>query len=306
MFLMHGDTPLRLAALPMHKFFNLHENPFTMDLDLSTIKSVMIKEDGSLISSFLDHNFNLALKSKQHVASSQVQDAMIWLDLENNVGFKAAISKATMSGITVNMEWVAPSNRIVIGYKKSNLVVLNCRNIYTGEYVDIPDYLSQYAVKCVTVGDGKDFCATAVNEVDKEGYVVTLADGTWFKLKTSWYLTLHRVKDNATSPYGLFEAIINEASDDIRAMLFDDELIIRKLDLLESIVVHKFNHLVSTVENFYADHKALPRKEYMILAKNQNDNLMPLYVNKYLGREVSYKEFVLKYCKSWCDEETSL
>ena len=33
MFEMDQETPIRLAAMPMEKFFNDSENPFTMNLD---------------------------------------------------------------------------------------------------------------------------------------------------------------------------------------------------------------------------------------------------------------------------------
>ena len=62
----HG-APKRLASLPMEKFFNLNENPFTMGLDLSTIIDFELKADGSLMSSYWHEDGEatwLMLKSK--------------------------------------------------------------------------------------------------------------------------------------------------------------------------------------------------------------------------------------------------
>ena len=39
-----------LIARPIHKFFNLFENPFTESIDYAAIEYVLNKEDGSLIS----------------------------------------------------------------------------------------------------------------------------------------------------------------------------------------------------------------------------------------------------------------
>ena len=40
------------------------------------------------------------------------------------------------SGFTVNFEWCAPHNRIVLGYQEPKLSVLNARHNRTGEYMD--------------------------------------------------------------------------------------------------------------------------------------------------------------------------
>ncbi len=47
MFEIDADNkPVRLASLPFEKFFNLYENPFTIDLDLSKVKEIADKADG--------------------------------------------------------------------------------------------------------------------------------------------------------------------------------------------------------------------------------------------------------------------
>ncbi|MFT2622084.1 RNA ligase, partial [Escherichia coli] len=48
------DILVRIASRPMEKFFNLNETPFTMNLDLSKVKYMLAKEDGSLVSTYLD------------------------------------------------------------------------------------------------------------------------------------------------------------------------------------------------------------------------------------------------------------
>ena len=58
------NVPIRLACLPMEKFFNLHENPSTMNLNLAEeVVEIQEKADGSLMSTYI-HNNQLRLKSK--------------------------------------------------------------------------------------------------------------------------------------------------------------------------------------------------------------------------------------------------
>ena len=87
---------IRLAALPMQKFFNVNENPFTMDLDMNDVEGIDLKADGSLISTYL-HNVSqdtynrddvLRLKTKGSLESDQALAAMKWLDLPENSKFK--------------------------------------------------------------------------------------------------------------------------------------------------------------------------------------------------------------------------
>ena len=154
-----SGQPVRLACRPMHKFFNLNENPSTMNLDLSrnNIEIVMDKADGSLISTWTDHNGKLQLKSKTSLFSDQVQMAWKALKAEPPCSFTTPEDETidiTLLGwlnhiastglVTVNLEYVGPDNRIVLGYEKAQLRVLNTRELATGEYEWSMHYWDQH------------------------------------------------------------------------------------------------------------------------------------------------------------------
>src|SRR5699024_414077 len=75
MFEMDADGPVRIAARPMEKFFNLGENPLTMDINMDEVALVMTKADGSLVSTYMDQT-NIAFKSKGSIKSSQAAEAL--------------------------------------------------------------------------------------------------------------------------------------------------------------------------------------------------------------------------------------
>ena len=130
MFCVDNDNEtINLVSLPMAKCFNLLENPFTTDLDLSTIESIEVKSDGSLISTYR-HKGQLKLKSKGSLSSEQAIDAMQWLD--SNPEYKQALYDAAINGYTVNLEWCSLKNRIVLSYDKPQLIMLNVRDNVTG------------------------------------------------------------------------------------------------------------------------------------------------------------------------------
>eukprot|EP00548_Thalassiothrix_antarctica_P018346 CAMPEP_0194194320 /NCGR_PEP_ID=MMETSP0154-20130528/75524_1 /TAXON_ID=1049557 /ORGANISM="Thalassiothrix antarctica, Strain L6-D1" /LENGTH=98 /DNA_ID=CAMNT_0038918745 /DNA_START=532 /DNA_END=828 /DNA_ORIENTATION=- len=93
-----------------------------------------------------------------------------------------------------------------------------------------------------------------------EGYVLLFENG-------------HKVHQS-TSDRDIFEAIVNEVSDDLRDKLstFDD--MIDKLNQMELIVFLAYNSMVQSIEKSYITNKDLDCKNYMIKAKKE---LLSLY-----------------------------
>lgn len=294
----HSASPIRLVSLPMEKFWNLNENPATMDLDVSTAVGVWDKLDGSLISSY-DINGNLYLKSKGSLASDQAVGAMAWL--AEHPEYHATITKLATTGHTVNFEWTSPDNRIVIGYDEPALLVLNVRNNTNGEYwssAEVEYMFKEWAVQEVNLPlmhtTTELFVESIPDMKGVEGYVIRLASGQLVKIKTMWYLSLHRTKDTINSPRRLFEAVLDEATDDLRTLFVDDTQAIQMIEDMEEFVAEKYNHMVDTVERFYKRNKDLSRKDYAILGQQEfaGTFYFSLAMNKFLGRDFLYKEFL--------------
>ncbi len=296
-------NPIRLAAIPMQKFWNLNENPLTMNLDLSKIDYIMLKADGSLISTYL-HNGELRVKSKTSLASDQAVAAMNLLRSDEYKDLAHELLGIEKLGFTINMEYVAPTNRIVIGYDKPALIILNIRSRDDGSYVDsidldsdnFPTILSnwiEYVDLDETFIKKEEFVADIPSMQGVEGYVVRLESGQLVKIKTEWYLVQHRAKDSINSPRRLFEAVLEEASDDLRSLFFDDPLALKMIEEMEVKVEKMYNHLVATVEKFYDTNNHLERKDYAILGQSELDRMyFGLAMNKYLGKSVEYKTFM--------------
>lgn len=308
-----GVEPYRLASMPMQKFWNLNENPNTMNLDLSKVKEMTLKADGSLISTYL-HNGELRLKSKTSLFSDQAVAAMKWLDKSENASLKRDLLHLcfddSVGNCTVNMEWCAPDNRIVIGYLNPHLIILNVRDNLTGLYIDTATIFKKYwdlaefwITKVIPNPDREtyaEFVARIPTMTDVEGFVVELASGQLVKIKTEWYLVQHRAKDSINSPRRLFETVVEEATDDLRTLFATDPLVIKMIEEMELKVDKIYNHLVSTVEKFYEANKNLDRKEYAILGQKELDRLyFSLAMNKYLKKADSYKDFMKKHYKDF-------
>lgn len=290
----------RLASRPMQKFFNLNENPMTMDLDLSKVDTVELKADGSLMSTYT-HNDQIRLKSKGSLFSEQAIDAMKWLDQSENQQLKQHLAIADHSGITVNLEWCAPFNRIVIGYEQPHLKVLNARYRTTGDYMSREVLVERFGVEHVIEAvdtKGLDTVAFVKSipamQDDIEGYVARIGD-LWFKIKTEKYMSLHHAKDSINNPRRLFEAVVDEGVDDLRSMFAHDELAMKQIDEMQAKVTVMYNHLVRLVEDYHREHMMVDRKTYAIGAQGLELNglrLLGLAMNVYLGKDPDFKGFL--------------
>ena len=265
-----NNNPIRIAARPPKKFFNLFENPFTEDIKDDQVGLAFKKEDGSLISSFIDKG-ELFLKSKGSLFSQQVLDAQKWLYDERRKPLLECLKWYAENGITINMEWVSPDNRVVLTYEESRLIILNARNNITGEYIDLEDLVKDQTINQYMV-DNHPF--ETINELikevqelkDQEGYVVYNSKGAEpvFKIKCPWYVHLHSVKSSVSSDKNLWEAVAEGVSDDIKALFETDKASLDRIAKFESIYKKQFSFVYKTAIDIYNKLRGNSRKDYAI------------------------------------------
>lgn len=306
-FEVDGDEMVELVSWPFCKFFNYKENPFTMDLDFTKTIQILDKMDGSLISSMLIDG-RLWLKSKGSLFSDQAIAANRFIRLEESIDLLNFVESMATENRTVCMEYTAPDNRIVIGYPEAALTVLCVRDNETGRYLPLDMFEDDYedasvffvddaieSVKQLTDNNVEAFVDKIPEMEDIEGYVLLLSDGTRVKIKTEWYLVLHRIKDSINSQRRLFEAIVYETIDDVKAAFYDDEMALETIDNMEIKVLKIQKDTINTVENFHADNKHLDRKGYAIKGQKELEKVyFGLAMNLYLGYDVDYKVFMIK------------
>lgn len=268
------DQPVRIMARPMEKFFNLEENPFTMDLDLSGLEYAMTKADGSLISTYTEQGL-LFTKSKTSISSTQAIEAK---QLLINVYYRELADRAlelAEAGFTCNFEYVAPNNRIVLNYDEKDLILLNVRNNETGEYVPISELkadpvLRKYLIDVYPPRDdvnAEEMIEEIRKMVDIEGFVFQHETGLKFKLKTEWYSNLHRVKDTLNNNEALFTVVVAGGSDDMKS-LFADEQSRTKIEEFELIFLEYLKNTSNLIFTLNSDLKGLDRKTFAQTAQN--------------------------------------
>lgn len=272
-----SDRLLGVVCRPMEKFFNLNENAFTQGLDSSNVVRVMDKVDGSLVSSLILPSGKLHLKSKTSLFSEQAVAATKLLH-EGDEDLIDEIEHLTSSGYTVNMEYTAPDNRIVIAHQKSGLTVLNVRS-HDGQYLTIsaikqfPAIWRQFvAGRCTDrmSPEERDMYLNPDNirgQVGHEGYIWVMDTGQMVKLKTEWYVAKHKAKEGAFNFRFVFTKAVEGDTDDLKAAVSDDAAAMDYIKRVEDTVYPAINKAMSTTARYHAENKGLARKDYAIKAR---------------------------------------
>ena len=304
MFDVTDKANIKIVSRPMNKFFNIEQG----ELDRSNMKLVgyMDKLDGSLISTYL-HNGELKLKTKGSIKSEQAIAAMEWLDLPENSEMKNFLKfHASKNNLTVNMEWTAPDNQIVLFYPEPSLRILNMVNnengkILTAENIDKENLVNKdIFVKSHKIPNMSldDIVESIRNEQGNEGYILEFSDSEGnshlVKVKNIWYVNLHQIKSNLNTTAKIIETIIDETSDDVRVLFSEDKHFLDNITRLENVVSPRISKIEADIEKFYSDNKELSRKDYAIKAQSELQPHMSLAMNLYIGKETNYKEFFKK------------
>lgn len=211
-----------LLRRPFHKFFNVGEREDVVP-DLSRPHWVMDKLDGSMITPML-LNDAVVWCTKMGVTDVANQAAAFVAKHPEYLTFAMAALQAQRTPI---FEWVSRQQQIVCDYPEDNLILLAIRDNWTGEYVPY-DRVREIAllrgIPVVTVNkvESLDHFLANVRHMDGiEGFVVQFDDGHMVKIKTDWYVGLHRAKsllDNERDVVGL---ILDERVDDLMPLLPD-------------------------------------------------------------------------------------
>lgn len=321
------ETPTAIKSRPPAKFFNIGENPLTLELDYGKVIHSVLKEDGSLISTFhtaiwgMGEDFesqlhwSLRLKSKTSTSSQQVKDAMAWLETQPD--FRDTLLEWDIAGVTVNCEWCAPDNRIVVGYMEPRLIVLNARSRYSGGYVQrhvLLQAFGDHLVKDATPVNGPEDLKELATHTGYEGLILQFEEDykvQFVKFKNDWYLHRHRTKDSVNNPNALFDCVLHEGSDDLRTMFVDDPLATRIIDEMEALVIPLYNRFVKGCETFYEENKHLERKDFAIKGQLPifeegsllNKFAFGIVMTMYLGKEPDIKGTLSKHKRLWTKVE---
>lgn len=211
----NGDI---FATYPLlEKFFNINENESTLYeiVKDKKIKSVHSKEDGSIISFIKLPNGKIVAKSKNSFSSDQA--LMAQKLFEEKPYLNKIITSCLKDKLNPIFELVSPKNRVVVNYSETDLILLCLRDNY-GSYCDMESF---DLIKSQRFYYSLNELLQMKNDLEGiEGWVVEFADGQRMKIKTDWYISLHRIMTDYTNREDyLIDFILDEKIDDILSVL---------------------------------------------------------------------------------------
>jgi T4 RnlA family RNA ligase len=225
-FVWNTDGSLYKRYLLLDKFFNVDQTPcsmFSVVKDFK-IKNIYNKEDGSIASFIRLPNGKVLGKSKTSFQSDQAIEIQKIYDTDPNI--KEFVDFCMDQDIDPIFEYVSPTNRIVVPYANTKLILLRMRDNKSGEYLDINDYASHLDGVSVAASDeGKtlqDLVDLKSIVDNKEGWIVQFENGKMVKLKTQWYVDRHRLfTEDLNRENTLIGLILDETIDDVLAQIFE-------------------------------------------------------------------------------------
>jgi len=294
-FIKDKEGNIELFCTNFEKFFNYEENPFTDKLLVSKLTPISITEkvDGSLITVGMLPDGEILAKTKSTIESEQSKRATEIIN--NSKEFKDFCTYWINQGYTPLMEYVAPTNQIVLFYPEEKLVLLALRNMFTGEYHSVHDLggcpfeiVKEYNISLEDVAKLQETAS------GREGFVIVFDNGQRIYLLLDVYVRKHRVKDSISNKKHLSELILSNGLDDVLPLFKEDKDLLKYLEEFRVKLVVLYNELIQEIDNFYATNKNLPRKDYAIKATSELNNKMSLAMNLYVGRESGIADFLIK------------
>lgn len=229
----------RKRFLMLHKFFNINQTEGYMlrDLCKNRIVSAQEKVDGSMVR-FLKINGNV--KAKTNFAFDSWQSEAAEEIYRKNINIKDIVDYTLSRGVAAMFEFLSPDNRIVVRYPEQKLVLLQMRRETDGSYFSeyaVRQTANEFCVDCASFMPNNitldDYVEMAKCTENKEGWVLTFDGGKKVKLKTRWYLSLHRAISDSNSIRQIVMSAIEGTSDDLASSLEEYDMVTR--DRIERI-----------------------------------------------------------------------
>lgn len=221
------DPEGKLIGRRYHKFFNVNERDETAihAIDWSRPHVILEKLDGSMVSPCFVHG-HLRWMTKMGITDTSMEaEAFVASRLSD---YAELASHYLKNGFTPVFEWCSNKNRIVLDYPEDRLVLTAMREVHSGNYL-LQDALERIGerygievVKAYDVSSSKhpshiiDMVRAAE---DAEGVVVRFDDGHMVKIKSDWYVRIHKIKSLLGNERDVVSLILNNQLDDMLPVL---------------------------------------------------------------------------------------
>ncbi len=296
-----------LMAAAFHKFFNIGEREETLSQNIdwdNIVDYTYDKVDGSLIIPVVEPDtLKVFFKTKKSFYSDVALTFTDWFWKQENAKFwEQDIIKLWSHGFTPLFEFYHPDWQIVLNYgSEPKMWWLNTRRWSNGDYYDglTDDIFKRMDKAAIEV-----WPFPLKNMIPQSQKIITGVEGwilydakkfTFYKAKTSWYLQQHRVRTQMRER-DVAELAALEQLDDVKSLVSEAGLDLKKIEDIEAKVSNMIQHLISSVNEainigrkIYGDPSA---KEMALHFKDHR--FFSLIMTKFRGKEPDYVGFFMR------------
>ncbi|AGS80907.1 RNA ligase [Caulobacter phage Cr30] len=293
-----------IVSRPFHKFFNINEREETLleNIDFSKPHYIVEKLDGSMVRPVKGPGGDIVFHTKMGFTDIGAQATKFALQ---NKQYLELAKWAIEYGFTPIFEWCSRKNRIVIDHPEDRLVLLHMRRNTSGNYTprwhleQIAERFNVDRVKAAAFRKGtnldyfRHMLAGILQKQDEEGYVITFEDGHMCKVKNTWYLNLHRTKDDISSERKVVKLILTNTLDDLKSMLDKEDL--ERINSYEKEFTETIAKLARNVEEYVhelRDVNQYTKKYYAQVFAVKTPKLMNALVFKVWENKNAYESIV--------------
>lgn len=294
----------RILSRTLHKFFNVGERDETLpeNIDWSQVVRVMEKRDGSMVTPVLV-NGAIRCKTKKSFETKEaaLADELIY---QSNDHYNW-VKKLLLDGFTPTFEVTSPKYPIVVRYEKDELTLLHVRENITGHYLsdrELQSLSCPFPIAPNIIYEFRDengvswdlFKHAAETREGIEGWVVQLASGEMFKIKTKWYCDLHH-SVTFTRWRDVARTVCADQADDLKAAFRMVGRDVEPILAVERHVMAVIKQIKDDVDGHVtvAKGKNLTAKDLALAMKSHQ--YFGLIMRVFRGQEVDYMEYYVKH-----------
>lgn len=271
----------------------------SMEKDVRIFTSLE-KQDGSLIIPYLDSSNEIKFKTKFSFDNSIIDEVNLLIKKQKQT-YKLFINELYKLNYQPLFEYISPTNKIVVDYNKSDLVLIAIRDMNDFSYIEfykynkIMDLINKYNISTTKINKMKNITLKEYyNQIKDlsgiEGFVVYTNKGL-FKLKTEWYMEKHRVANISLNDKKIRELIVNNKIDEID--FNNDDLLRERIKNLEIEYINLYNDFEEVLNKY----KNINRIDKEIAIKISNEKLSG-YIFQMIRNKYEVKNlFNNYYCK---------
>jgi RNA ligase len=207
-------TTGKIISRPYHKFFNYGERP-DLNILFPSDNMTLEKLDGSMITPVILSSNCVRFMTKMGITDTSEKAETF---AKKNLIFHSIEEQVLENpDFTFIFEYCSNDNQIILSYPQPKLVLTGCRNTVMGNYLPYHDLRMLADIMGVPVVQPRplsDIKAYQKLNKDEEGIILRSHTGHRVKVKTDWYVSVHRAKDTITKESSIVCMIVDNTLDD--------------------------------------------------------------------------------------------